>query len=165
MWFKLVVIAIFLAFVLNRPLKVVRGSFMDTSKETAAKIQPGMTLEEVEQIIGGPPGRYVLAEEKTTIRKGLRKLQEPIVIVWEGYQGTIEVADGMSGQTEFCPHPGIEPDGIVDSVSWKPYDRASVDVLSSGTARAVVGMLVVIVLLVQLPISRGTVVSGCSRGL
>jgi hypothetical protein len=33
--------------------------------DVCAKIQPGMTLDEVEKIIGGPPGSYVVRGSKT----------------------------------------------------------------------------------------------------
>jgi hypothetical protein len=118
---------------------------IDTSPATAAKIHPGMTVVEVNQIIGGPPRDYRIGViTKFNLVSGS---DWPNYITWTSCHGRIEVIDGRYG---FRPValPGATPsqekgdmgdgrygvvvttpreiksyctaDNIVDSVKWEP---------------------------------------------
>jgi hypothetical protein len=100
----------------------VRGLFLDTSVGAAAKIRPGMTIAEVELIIGGPPGDYVFSEDSSPpIYVGRSGSNH---VLWMTYAGIIDVSDGKWGEA---------PDenghyvywntrkGTVDSVKWEPF--------------------------------------------
>jgi hypothetical protein len=107
---------------------------IDTSEAAAAGIRPGMTVQEVEQIIGGPPGDY-RAPAHVQFRKYAGN-QWPNVLEWTTYNGRIEVTDGVWGIQEppprgaaahYAPASGklvswSTGDGIVDAVRWSPVD-------------------------------------------
>jgi hypothetical protein len=90
-----------------------RGWLLDTSEATAKKIQPGMTLAEVQEIIGGPPGRYTLSSDAEPQK--VSGMLPRSVVEWRTYHGTITVVDGYSGGDGGGP-----PKGTVDFVWWKP---------------------------------------------
>jgi hypothetical protein len=45
-----------------------RGLFLDLSPETAATLRPGMTIDEISVIVGGPPGEYHLRANRDRLR-------------------------------------------------------------------------------------------------
>lgn len=94
---------------------------IDTSEAAAAHIRPGMTTQEVERIVGGPPLDYRAPEHKQ-----FRKVsgnQWPYIVEWTTYNGRIEVTDGEWG-IERPAGSGYwsTADGIVDSVRWSAVD-------------------------------------------
>jgi hypothetical protein len=97
--------------------------FMDISPATAAKIRPGMPIAEVEQIIGGPRGYYVLPED-IPLRFNSGNCW-PNIMEWVTYDGKIVVTDGERG-LEAGPDGGIKPwstaKGVVEHVHWVPYN-------------------------------------------
>ncbi|MCE9567386.1 MAG: hypothetical protein K8U57_35750 [Planctomycetes bacterium] len=110
---------------------------IDTSQEAAARIRPGMTMAEVEQIIGGPPGDYRY--------RGATRFQKvsgnrwPYTQQWTTFDGQIEIADGYYG-IQYPPdngakvYPGSESwstaDGVIDSVKWSPAEQPTITRLS-----------------------------------
>ncbi|MFO0823269.1 MAG: hypothetical protein U0792_09130 [Gemmataceae bacterium] len=130
MWFRraavvLLIPLLALGYVYCFQPQVVRGWSLYTAEANAARIQPGMTLAEVERIIGGPPGSYVFSFPSITRSQNtfssVNKRAVPNVLVWQTHQGRIEVRDGDYWPRDITAIPGIEPDGLVDSASWKPY--------------------------------------------
>jgi hypothetical protein len=111
------------------PFQVCRGWFMDTSQVTAQKIQPGMPLEEVEHIVGGPPGNYSLTRTPGKFHKGKAIPNE---FRWTTSQGTIVVVDGVYLYGFDGPMWMPPPDGLVDSVRWEalPQEHTLVDVVA-----------------------------------
>lgn len=101
---------------------LVTGLRVDTSRATADRIRPGMTLAEVEQIIGAPPGTYGV-EPHFRFVSGNRW---PYPVDWSSPGGHIEVIDGEFGFTRDSSTGQAmntdmrKPDGIVDSVRWYP---------------------------------------------
>jgi hypothetical protein len=114
-----------LAAYVGYPSAVWKGWFIDTSRATAAKIRPGMTIAEVEQIIGGPAGKYVFPEaSQGQLMSGNRW---PNTIEWVTYDGKIVVRDGEWGFG--VAHPDTKTidtwstaKGVVEHVYWEPYD-------------------------------------------
>lgn len=81
------------------------------SPGVAAKIRPGMTLEEVERVVGGPPGRY----------DGVRSVSTNAPFImgtdgrreWTGEQGTLVVMpdeNGCVSDVAFYPAAAVERD-------------------------------------------------------
>lgn len=89
---------------------------VDTSRAAAARIRPGMTLSEVEGVIGAPPGIYLHGgDPRFTFTSGSRW---PKTVNWSGPDGHVVVYDGEFG---FAQTSGLrKPDGVVDSVHWYP---------------------------------------------
>jgi hypothetical protein len=117
------VVAIPTALLVVSSWEIVECLRVDTRRETAAQIRPGMTRDEVARIVGAPDGDYrVWAQPKTfTLISGSRW---PTVFTWESYHGRIEVVDGVHG---FGPDPATgelrslnTSRGVVDSVRWSP---------------------------------------------
>jgi hypothetical protein len=104
------------------PPSAWKGLFLDTSADAAAKIRPGMTIAEVEQIVGGPPGKYVFPEDIPL--QFITGNNWPNTIEWVTYDGKIVVTDGMwgmGGVTEFGElNTWSTAKGTVDSVHWEP---------------------------------------------
>ncbi|WP_439632205.1 hypothetical protein [Gemmata sp.] len=107
---------------------------IDTSEEAATGIRPGMTIQEVERIVGGPPGDY-RSPEPVRFRKYSGN-QWPYVLEWTTYNGRIEVRDGEWGIQGPPPSRATahhDPnsselqewstaDGVVDSVRWSAVE-------------------------------------------
>jgi hypothetical protein len=47
-----------MGYVVDQQKQFFRGLFLDVSPSAAERIHPGMTLDEINSIIGGPPGDY-----------------------------------------------------------------------------------------------------------
>jgi hypothetical protein len=81
-----------------------------------------MTIAEVELIIGGPAGTYVLPEDIPF--RFIAGNNWPNTIEWLTYDGKIVVTDGMwgmGGVTEFGElDTWSTAKGTVDSVQWEP---------------------------------------------
>src|SRR5205085_4519040 len=95
---------------------------IDTRQETAARIRPGMTRAEVEQIIGGREGDYrVWARPEFQAVHGNRWRR---VLTWTCYHGRIEMEDGEYGIGRHPVTGRIDhwstSRGVVDSVRWSP---------------------------------------------
>jgi hypothetical protein len=123
-WAWLVGIPLMAAYT-SYPTSPQKGLSLDTSAAAAAKIRPGMTIAQVEQIIGGPAGTYLYPEDIQP--RFICGNNFPNTIEWVTYDGKIVVTDGMWGfggarDTEF----GTTLDswstakGTVDSVRWEP---------------------------------------------
>jgi hypothetical protein len=92
---------------------VIFGLTLDISPSAAERIRPGMSLAEVERIIGGLPGDYRFAYELPSdsifpyeppddyrlisVSIPVRGGKWPHRITWVTYQGEIEVIDGEYG--------------------------------------------------------------------
>lgn len=91
------------ASLLGAPLVALAGCYwameselrVDTSQAMANKIRPGMTLEEVQQIIGAPPGDY--RSGATPEFQFVSGHRWPNVITWTSDRGRIDVTDGEHG--------------------------------------------------------------------
>ncbi len=129
MWFKIVTVVwfvatVFVTFILCCPTKIRQGFFMDTSEQNVAKIRSGMTLAEVERIIGGPPGYYTFSEDvRFRSVSGEISFARPNTIDWTTYRGTITIFDGQYTLDGSSPEGMRKPAGIVDSVTWQPFVR------------------------------------------
>ncbi len=116
-----IAVTVFVVLVFCIPYHVCHSWFMDTSQATVQKIQPGMTIAEVERIIGGPPGSYVFAQAVKFRKVGSATPNE---ISWTTRDGTITVGDGAS-----LTNGGgwlKKPNGIVDWAKWEPLEGGSI---------------------------------------
>jgi len=101
---------------------IVAAMQIDTSNATAAKIQRGMSLAEVEQIIGGPPRDYRIGVPSRI--QFVHGNHWPTIYRWESNDGRIEVKDGEHGFGHDPATGGLRSwstsRGVVDWVIWYP---------------------------------------------
>lgn len=105
--------------------EMVAAMRIDTRRETAARIRPGMPRAEVDRIIGGPAGSYRIWPE-TTRFNFVTGNQWPRVYIWESYHGRIEVVDGQYGIQDRVTGELLgwsSSRGVVDSVRWSPLPK------------------------------------------
>jgi hypothetical protein len=105
--------------------ELVAAMQIDTRRETAARIRPGMPRAEVERIVGGPAGSYRVWPDTARLNF-VTGNQWPRVYVWESYHGRIEVFDGQYGIQDRGTG-GLRgwstSRGVVDSVRWSPLPK------------------------------------------
>src|SRR5215203_1009845 len=66
----------------------------DTGPKVAARIHPGMTVDEAAAVIGVPPGDYRLKADQTPYFIGFKFPQGSVRYRWAGYRGYIYVVGG-----------------------------------------------------------------------
>ncbi len=68
------------------------------NRANAARIEPGMTEDEVKAIFGGPPGDYRIGSRAITFDVGLAALPGNTMQTWRGDEGLAMVQFGPDGR-------------------------------------------------------------------
>lgn len=93
----------------------------DTGPDVAARLHPGMTMNEAVGVIGAPPGDYRLAADQTPFYfgfyRGIARYR------WAGYRGYINVAGGPPPGRTGYRDPADYSDRVVWSVEWAPVEQ------------------------------------------
>ena len=86
-------------------------------EERVRRIQTGMTLAEVEAVLGAPPGdhtRYVMYVHSGGLRRNTDPMKE-----WDWDEGCVDVRFGPDGRVEDVAfHPNAKPPSAWDRLMW-----------------------------------------------
>lgn len=123
------------------------GLRLDTREATANQIKRGMTLEEAEYLIGGPPGDYRITQG-SDLRYGYSGFDHAI---WTTDVGCIDVEYGVY-QRLVPRDPNLPPRPIrdpqtepIESVRWYPASRSDYRLLPYALITALVPLICFII--------------------